>query len=106
MINCCPCVKSVPHLKRIYANFCKSPDFRLIAYYPYDPPQILKKYALKEGLKYDICSGNKQTSEALGIRQFPDFVLIGRSGKIVKWYSYNENISDVLIKDIQKLLEK
>lgn len=106
LIGCCPCIKSVPHLKRIYQNFCTSPDFRLIAYYPYDPPQILKKYALKEDLKYDICSGNKQTSDALGIRQFPDFVLINRSGKILKWYSYNENISDVLIKDIQKLLEK
>lgn len=106
MIGCCPCIKSVPHLKRIYQNFCTSPDFRLIAYYPYDPPQILKKYALKEDLKYDICSGNKQTSNALGIRQFPDFVLINGSGKILKWYSYNENISDVLIKDIQQLLEK
>lgn len=106
LIGCCPCIKSVPHLKRIYQNFYTSPDFRLIAYYPYDPPQILKKYALKEDLKYDICSGNKQTSDALGIRQFPDFVLINRSGKILKWYSYNENISDVLIKDIQKLLEK
>lgn len=106
MINCCPCVKSVPHLKRIYQNFHTSPDFRLVAYYPYDPPQILKKYALKEGLKFEICSGNKLTSGALGIRLFPDFVLIDRSGKIVKWYSYNENISDVLIKDIQKLLMK
>ncbi len=106
MINCCPCVKSVPHLKRIYKSFSASPDFRLIAYYPYDPPQILKKYALKEEMKFQICSGNKQTSGALGIREFPDFVLIDRSGKIAKWYSYCENISDVLIKDIQKLLEK
>ena len=106
MIGCCPCVKSVPHLKRIYQQFSASPGFRLVAYYPYDPPKLLQKYALKEGLKFEICSGSKETSNALGIRMFPDFVLIDWSGKIVKWYSYDENISDVLIKDIQKLLKK
>jgi len=48
MINCCPCVKSIPHLKRIYQNFCTSSDFRIIAYYPYDQPQILKNMHQKK----------------------------------------------------------
>ncbi len=104
MLNCCPCVKSTPHLIKIARTFHTDNIFEMVAFYPYDPPVILKKYVRDNNLPYPVCAGNKQIVKDYGLHAFPDFLLIDKDGKLYKWYRYSDKISDVLITDIKKLI--
>ncbi len=106
MISCCPCIKSIPHLKAVNEVFAGNQSFEMIAFYPYDPPAVLRKYTEKEALTYPVCAGGKQVVKAFGLHAYPAMLLTNKSGQIYKWYSYNENLSDKLITDIHSLLKK
>jgi hypothetical protein len=104
MLNCCPCVLSTPHLVKISQTFQTNDNFELCAFYPYDPPAIIKKYVRDHQLTFPVCAGNKQIMKDYGLHAFPDFLLIDKRGKLYKWYRYSETISAELISDIEKLM--
>jgi thiol-disulfide isomerase/thioredoxin len=105
MINCCPCIKSIPYLKEINNRFRDNNRFEMMAFYPYDPPSILKKYVKKEELTFPVCAGGKEVVSAFGLHAYPDILLTDINGKVYKWYNYSEDMDDVLIADILKLLQ-
>ncbi len=104
MINCSPCIKSIPHLKKISEIFMDDNKFEMMAFYPYDPPSVLKKYAIKEKINFPVCAGNKEVIKAFGLHAYPDILLVNQSGKVHKWYNYSEDLSENIIGEINKLL--
>ncbi|WP_423129877.1 TlpA family protein disulfide reductase [Gaoshiqia sp. Z1-71] len=106
LLNCCPCVKSTTHLIQVDRTFHANDNFEMCAFYPYDPPEIVKKYVKDNNLNYPVCAGNKQIVKDYGLHTFPDFLLIDKDGKLYKWYRYSDKISDVLITDIKKLIAR
>lgn len=106
MLNCGRCFMSTPHLIKVNQTFCTNNEFEMYAFYPYDPPAIIKKYVRDNDLDYPVCAGDKQIVVDYGLRAFPDFLLIDRDGKLYKWYRYSEKISDELILDIKGLMEQ
>ena len=89
---------------KVDQTFHANDKFEMCAFYPYDPPAIVKKYVRDNKLAYPVCAGNKQIVKDYGLHAFPDFLLIDKDGKRYKWYRYSDKISDVLITDIKKLI--
>ncbi|WP_321373043.1 redoxin domain-containing protein [uncultured Draconibacterium sp.] len=105
MINCCPCIKSIPHLKKINSEFKENAHFEIMAFYPYDPPSILKKYVKKEELTFPVCAGGKEVVAAFGLHSYPDMLLTDKEGKVYKWYNYSEDMDTKIIAEINQLLQ-
>lgn len=104
MINCCPCVQSIPHLKTISNTFSQNQHFEMVAFYPYDPPAVLEKYSRKEKINYPICAGGKEVITAFGLHAYPDLLLVDQKGHVYKWYNYSKDMAEILVTDINKLL--
>ena len=105
MINCCPCIKSIPHLKKINNEFNGNNQFEMMAFYPYDPPSVLKKYVEKENLEFPVCAGGKEVVGAFGLHSYPDILLTDKNGKVYKWFNYSDDMEDKIISDIKRLLQ-
>ncbi|WP_297094131.1 redoxin family protein [uncultured Draconibacterium sp.] len=105
MINCCPCVQSLPHLKNINNIFSENRHFEMVAFYPYDPPSVLEKYSRKEKINYPICAGGKDVVKAFGLHAYPDLLLVDRKGRVYKWYNYSEDMTEILVSAINRLLK-
>lgn len=105
MINCCPCIKSIPHLKKISDANINNGQFEMIAFYPFDPPAVLKRYVEKENLNFTVCAGGKEIIGAFGLHSYPDILLTDKNGKVHKWYNYSDDMSDKIISEINKLLQ-
>lgn len=105
MINCCPCVQSIPHLKKISATFDENQDVEIVAFYPFDPPAVLEKYIRKEQLNYPVCAGGKEVVTAFGLHSYPDILLTNKKGHVFKWYNYSDKMDVILISEINKLLD-
>lgn len=105
MINCCPCIKSIPHLKKINNEFKDNSHFEMMAFYPYDPPSILKKYVKKEELTFPVCAGGKEVVAAFGLHSYPDILITDKEGKAYKWFNYSEDMDSKIIAEINQLLQ-
>ncbi|MFV0593588.1 MAG: TlpA family protein disulfide reductase [Draconibacterium sp.] len=104
MINCCPCVKAIPHLKKVYAIFNSNHEFEMFAFYPYDRPSVIRKYSEQEDLNFPISAGDKQVIKAFGLHAYPKILLVKKNGQVYKWYNYSEDLAEELLTDVQKLL--
>lgn len=83
--SCKPCVASMPKLNEAYKQLSQFEDFAMIGFSGDESEYLLKEFLKKEKVTWpQIRLGQDSVLEAAyGIRGYPNYVLIGRDGKIL-----------------------
>ncbi|MBN8721258.1 MAG: TlpA family protein disulfide reductase [Sediminibacterium magnilacihabitans] len=101
IINCGPCIQSIPILHSFNKEFDPK-RIKILSINPIDDPEEIKNFVKKQPLMdYDILFNAKQVATKYGITFYPTIVIIDPEGKVV----YNGGFDLIKIKSILPLLD-
>jgi len=94
----CPyCIKDIPNLKKIHAQYSDK-DFELLAVYIQESQRKASSFAAKHSLPYTLLlDSTGQVARAYGVVGVPTKVLIGKDGKI---YCRACRTLDIMLKEL------
>jgi thiol-disulfide isomerase/thioredoxin len=80
--DCGHCIEDVPAFNAINAKY-KGKDFKLLAVNTHDTKQMINLFMSKNGVKYDVLTGDNKIDKDYGVFSFPAVVLIDKRGTVI-----------------------
>ena len=87
IINCGPCIASVPHLNAVQQKFGKE-NFEVVSINIYDAKEQLLKYQKNHNVTYPILINGKNAGNDYGADRYPSVFILDKTGKVI----YNDHL--------------
>ncbi|WP_111706940.1 TlpA family protein disulfide reductase [Lutibacter citreus] len=103
--TCAPCIQEMPKVNKVVEKYKNRADIVFIAPAP-NSKKTLKKFLRKVDFDYEVMSGSYEMLKVYNpVKLYPTHVIINKKGVIsFVLEGSSENIEEILISEIEKLL--
>lgn len=106
--RCAPCIKEIPDLNELVTHFKKyRKEILFLAPSVYGAKEYLEKFIIKMDFLYKVIPDGSPLADLFRVTSYPTNIVINKQGIITFIDSgYKENIKEILIEAIEKVLKE